>query len=199
MLNSPRIELDQYMMLRQKLIDLGYGHEIEWAQTVQMVSDALSFWREYAWVVINSGMKNQVARGIWEKVRPEVEGGGSASTVFGHKGKAEAIDRIYAGRETLLAQFLSSKDRMEFLWELPWIGETTRWHLAKNYGVDCAKPDRHLLRIAGREGVDHLCSRLAGSSGDRIATVDLVLWRASNLGLINTLGMERERAAEASA
>jgi len=192
---STRIEHEHYQSLRESVIQLGYGSEIEWAQTVQLVADPLTFWREYSWVVINSGMKNQVARGIWEKVRPVVEAGGSASEVFGHKGKSDAIDRVFATKETLLAQFLQSSDRMEFLWGLPWIGETTRWHLAKNFGLDCAKPDRHLLRIAGKEGVEQLCDRLAKESGDRVGTVDLVLWRASNLGLLDTMAIARERAA----
>ena len=193
---AARIEQDHYQMLRAQVIEMGYGHEIEWAETVRLVSDALSFWREYSWVVINSGMKNQVARGIWEKVRPVVESGGSASEVFRHKGKAEAIDRVFGTKEELLAGFLASNERMDFLWALPWIGETTRWHLAKNFGLDCPKPDRHLLRIAGKEGVVQLCERLAKDSGDRIGTVDLVLWRASNLGLLDTLAIARERAAE---
>ena len=59
----------------------------------------------------------------------------------------------------------------------------TCWHLAKNYGHDCAKPDRYLTRIAGAEGTHDLCARLAKETGDRIATVDLVIWRAANLGL----------------
>ncbi len=190
-----RVELAQYLGLREQLIGLGYGDEIDWAQTVQPVSDSLTFWREFAWVVLNSGMKNQVAQGIWRKVRPVVEGGGSASEVFGHKGKCEAIDYVYANRDSLLLTYLGSTDKLAFLWELPWIGEITRWHLAKNLGLDTSKPDRHLVRIAGSEGVTQLCERLSRASGDRVGTVDLVLWRASNLGLIDTRVLETTAAA----
>jgi hypothetical protein len=178
------LTLGSYRFLRDRILELGYGHEIEWAQSVQPVSDPLVFWQEFSWVVINSGMKNQIAEQIWRKVRPAVEGGGSASEVFGHKGKAAAIDHVYANREKLLRQYLAALDKVQFLRELPWIGNITCWHLAKNYGHDVAKPDRHLARIAGAEGVNELCARLAAGSGDRIATVDLVIWRAANLGLI---------------
>lgn len=76
------------------------------------------------------------------------------------------------------------RQKVAYLRSLPWIGDITCWHLAKNYGHDVAKPDRHLVRIAGDEGVHGLCARLARESGDRVATVDLVIWRAANLGMI---------------
>ena len=45
--------------------------------------------------------------------------------------------------------------------------------------------DRHLTRLAAREGTTPavLCDRLALATGDSRATVDIVLWRAANLGL----------------
>lgn len=173
-----------YQALRADIISCGYGHEVEWAQSVQPVSDALTFWGEFSWVVLNSGMRNQVAQGIWKRVRPAVLAGQSAATVFGHKGKAAAIDHVYQNREVLLQQYLSAADKLAFIQDLPWIGPITCKHLAKNYGFDCAKADRHLVRVAGQEGVDTMCRRLADASGDRVATVDLVIWRAANLGLV---------------
>lgn len=131
-------------------------------------------------------MKNQVARGIADKLYPAVLSGKSASTVFGHKHKCESIDFVFANRERLLAEYLATPDaeKLEWIDGLPHIGPITKWHLAKNYGFDCAKPDRHLVRIAGDEGTHELCARLAKESGDRIATVDVVIWRAANLRLI---------------
>lgn len=175
---------EQYQHLRAKIAELGYAAEIQWAQTVQPVSCAYHFWLEYAWVVLNSGMKNQIAQKIWDKVRPVVEAGRSASEVFGHVGKCKAIDYVWQHREKLFQDYLKDTDKIEFLKILPWIGPITCWHLAKNYGFDCAKPDRHLVRIAGAEGVDTLCRRLAAATHDRVATVDLVIWRAANLGLV---------------
>uniref|UniRef100_A0A6H1ZIE3 HhH-GPD domain-containing protein n=1 Tax=viral metagenome TaxID=1070528 RepID=A0A6H1ZIE3_9ZZZZ len=178
------LELERFLLLRAELVAAGYGDEIAWAESVQLVADPLSFWSEYAWVVLNSGMKNQVARGIWDRVRPRVLAGGRAAEVFGHVGKAAGIDKVYAEREALFAAYQSADDKLEFLRALPWIGPITCKHLAKNYGFDCAKSDRHLVRIAGAEGVDSMCQRLAAATGMRVATVDLVVWRAANLGLL---------------
>lgn len=186
------MHVEVYQDLRACLVQAGYGSEIEWAQTVKPVADPGTFWREYGWVVVNSGMRNQVARGIWERVRPYLERGEPIpEEAFRHEGKRRALDyvRLHAGR--LLADYQEAQDKLAFLRGLPWIGGITCYHLAKNFGHDVAKPDRHLERIASYFGTDPvaLCARLARESGDRVATVDLVLWRAANLGLLRTLEM----------
>ena len=48
------------------------------------------------------------------------------------------------------------------------------------------KPDRHLVRIAEHYGTDcfTMCQKLSDEIGDRVGTVDYVIWRAANLKLI---------------
>lgn len=178
------MNVEKYLDLKTELVDAGYASEIEWSESIKPVADSLAFWQEFAWVVLNSGMREQIARQIWNRVRPAVEGGASAFTVFKHKGKAAAIDEVWANRDRLLAEYQAATDKVDWCETLPWIGGITKWHLAKNYGHDCAKPDRHLVRIAGTEGAHGLCARLARATGDRIATVDVVIWRSANLGLV---------------
>lgn len=177
---------NQYIDLKAFLNVSGYADEIAWSETIKPVADPLAFWREFAWVVLNSGMKEQIARRIWNRVRPVVEDGASAFTVFKHKGKAAAIDYVWAERARLFNCYRACADdfKLDWLESLPWIGSITKYHLAKNYGHDCAKPDRHLVRISGTEGAHAMCARLSKATGDRIATVDLVVWRAANLGIV---------------
>jgi hypothetical protein len=178
------LDLAGYLALRRRICAEGFTDEVAWSEGLTEVADPLCFWREYAWVVLNSGIRNQVARSIWNRVRPAVEAGGSAADVFRHAGKAAGIDRVWKDRQPLLDGYIASTEKLAFLQSLPWIGTITCWHLAKNYGLDVAKPDRHLVRIAGSEGTHALCARLARASGDRIATVDGVIWRAANLGWV---------------
>ena len=182
------MNLDRYQALRAGVIAAGYGHEIEWAQGLREPDSALDLAEEAAWVIINSGMRYRVARGIWDRMRPHIAAGGSAAEVFGHEGKAAAIDDIFRRREELLVAFLSADDKVAWCRSLAWVGPITCYHLAKNLGVDCAKPDRHLDRMARAAGKDvhAMCAELAAASGDRVATVDMVLWRAAELGLIRT-------------
>jgi hypothetical protein len=143
-------------------------------------------------VILCSGMKAQVARIIQARVWGAInEGRPVKGNVLGKSGKADAIDTIWRDRESLFAAFLTANDKVEFCRSLPWIGDITKWHLAKNFGVDCAKPDVHLVRVATHYGTTAaaLLAGLAAVTGDRIATVDLVIWRACNLGILRSREM----------
>lgn len=183
---------DRYQEIRATIIAEGYGDEIEWAQNVKAPETAEDFAGEAIWVILCSGMKEQIARKIQDKVFPALHAGIPVANVFGHKGKAAAIDVIWRDRESLFHTLSISHDKVGFCLGIPWIGEITKWHLAKNLGVDCAKPDIHLSRLAKhyRTTPARLCADLAAASGDRIATVDVVIWRACNLGIIKTRELE---------
>lgn len=108
------------------------------------------------------------------------------NTVFHHKGKVKAIEYIIANGERLFEEYIESKDKLEYLKTLPFIGEITKYHLAKNLGENVVKPDRHLVRIANNYNTTpyELCEKLSKETSYRIATIDLIIWRAANLGLI---------------
>lgn len=189
---------EQYQDTRSAVIAAGYASEIEWAQTVKAPENAEDFAGEAVWVILCSGMKEQIARKISEKVWGAIHSGKAVRSVFGHDGKAAAIETIWRDREELFQAFDLANDKVEFCHRLPWIGNITKWHLAKNYGVDCAKPDVHLERLAKhyQTTTANLCAGLAAASGDRIATVDLVIWRACNLGIINSRALSTSDHAE---
>jgi hypothetical protein len=101
--------------------------------------DRDEFAREAIFVICNSGMRFTVAEGIFRRVVAALNIGKSAHTAFGHKGKASAIDDIWNRRGELLALFRRAADKVAFCETLPWIGPTTKFHLAKNFGVDVAE------------------------------------------------------------
>lgn len=186
-----KLTADVYRDVRAELAGLGYAHDWEWSQSVQAPETGDDLACEYAWVVINSGLRHTVARGIMDRVWPRlIEGLPLYPVVYGHAGKALAIGLMWDRREWRLAQFRqigANTDRvLEWCESLPWIGKITKYHLAKNLGVDVAKPDRWLVRLAEAESetVAGLCERLARETGDRIATVDVVLWRACAVGVL---------------
>jgi hypothetical protein len=176
---------EKYLELKAEVIARGYGEMVVWANSLKPVTNAEDFAREYCWVVLCSGMKEQIARQIWGRVQDAIYAGASAGAVFGHRQKAAAIDKIWTQQAAFFAAYQAAADKMAFLRTLPFIGPITVFHLAKNYGVDCCKPDRHLVRIARACGTtpEQLCARLAAATGDRVVTVDTVIWRAANLGL----------------
>lgn len=162
--------------------------DIEWSENIQEPTDPAEWALEAIFVICNSGMKNTVARRIFDRIVAALNEGRPVSEAFGHKGKVGAIEHIWNNRDELLVRYQQATDKLEFCGSLPWIGGITKYHLAKNFGLDVAKPDVHLQRLADLEGttVDALCRRLAVETGFRVATVDVLIWRACAEGIIDS-------------
>lgn len=182
------ITLKRFRRLEAALIRDGYQSVIDWSEGILAPTDADKFAEEAIYVICNSGMRVTIGEVIAEKCITAVRAGISACTLYGHAGKCVAIDEIWARRQELFAAFRDSKDQVAALQNLPWIGPVTRYHLAKNLGVDVAKPDVHLERLARRDRTTTkiLCRRLARQSGYRVATVDTILWRACADGILKS-------------
>lgn len=166
----------------------GYTAAIEWSENIKPPATASQLAREAIYVICNSGMSNKVAVPIFERCMLALRQGKSSKTVFGHPGKAAAIDEIWKRRRSLFRKHRDADDLIAFCGSLPWVGPVTKLHLAKNLGADVAKPDVHLLRLSEPAGetAQGLCERLAKETGYRAATVDLILWRACADGIIHS-------------
>lgn len=174
----------EYFSIKRKLCDSGFDREIAWAEGLKPCKSADLFALEAGWVIMNSGMKEQVVRGIWAVMRDALISGQPIDDLFGHKLKVAAIKQIWADRESLFVAYRRSRDPLAFLETLPHIGPVTRYHLAKNLGMPVCKPDRHLVRISAPRSPDLFCAELSHHTGDTVMTVDTVIWRAANLGII---------------
>lgn len=178
------MRLETYLDLKQQIVELEFGDEIEWAANVRSSPNAEHFASETIWVILNAGMKAQVARIIEARIWPLLQAGDSSSGGFKHQLKCRAIDEVWTNRAKLFEGWQAAEDKLAYCETLPHIGPITKYHLARNLGLDFCKPDRHLVRIAGDETPVVMCQRLADATGDRIGVVDCVIWRAANLGLV---------------
>lgn len=165
--------------------------DIEWAQGCKPPQDEEAFALEAIFVICNSGMKNTVARAIFDRCKVALWNGEPVIKVFRHAGKAAAIEHIWRHQGVLFCDYFTKatdEEKLAFIESLPWIGGITKYHLAKNFGADVAKPDVHLQRLADREGctAQELCERIAAEVGLRVGSVDTVLWRACANGVINS-------------
>lgn len=162
--------------------------DVEWSEAITAPANADDFAREVIFVICNSGMKNTVALRIFQRCMVALASDVDVQSVFHHSGKSAAISRVWKERSEMYHKFVKASDQLGFLEGLPWIGRITKYHLAKNFGLDVAKPDVHLQRLAAREGTtaQALCARIAAETGFRTATVDTVLWRACANGLLES-------------
>jgi len=177
---------ETYLDLKARIIQNGYEKEVAWAESIIPCSSPDVFLDEYIWVVLNAGMREQVVRGIFKKIQEAISIGIPILEVFAHKGKADAITKMLISYHRTFSDYQKATDKVSYLETLPYIGKVTKYHLAKNLGIDCIKPDRHLVRISrdfGTTPVD-MCKKLSDETGDRLATIDLVIWRAANLGFV---------------
>lgn len=184
----PPLTLDQFRQLELVLLNNGYRDIVEWTEGLRAPRNAKEFALESAYVICNSGMRFSVANGIYWKCVRALRKGQSATTVFGHPGKAAAIDFIWKNRRVLFTAYQIAENKVSYCASLPWIGPVTKYHLAKNLGLDFAKPDVHLVRLAAaeRSTVVELCQRLATQTRYRVTTIDSVLWRACADGYLDS-------------
>lgn len=162
--------------------------DIQWSENAGPPVDAEHFASEAIFVICNSGMQNDIARAIFQRVIKALAEGRPSFDAFKHPGKTKAIDQIWAKRQSYFERYMAASDKVRFCESLPFIGAITKFHLAKNFGADVAKPDVHLQRLAGVYGTtaQALCEDLARQSGFKARTVDLLLWRACANGIINS-------------
>lgn len=188
------ITLRRFLRLERAVHDAGYADDSVWSERLAPPTCADQFAVSATYVVVNSGMKWVVARGIFDRCLDALQRRGSVRRVFGHRGKAHAIDWIWANRDQLFADYLDAEDKLAFCASLPWIGPVTKYHLAKDFGLNVAKPDVHLARLASRDrmSVERMCKRLAKQSGFRVATIDTILWRACATGILDSRSYEAE-------
>ena len=193
------LTLDMLRQLESVLRLKGYDEMIAWSEALAPPTNARSFAREAIYVICNSGMSVAIANPIYWRCVRALNQRQSASTVFGHPGKAHAIDHIWRHRNVLFEAYKVAENKTAYLLTLPFIGRITQHHLAKNLGEDTVKPDVHLMRLARHEHTTPLdmCERLAFLSGYRIGTIDTILWRACADGYLDSAHYETDGWATA--
>ena len=162
------------------VVQLGYEYEIDWCRNTSLNNiTAAGFFSEYVWCVLNAGMKEQVASRIYSRYMNSLD-----ISIIRHKGKREAIKHVFDNRNMYFDKFVKSDNKVEFLKTLPWIGDVTKYHLARNLGVDVVKSDRHLVRLAKHFGYEtplDMCNVIQNETDERLGIIDLILWRYCNL------------------
>lgn len=194
--------IEGYLVAYEAVVGAGFAHEIDEQEQRRLERATESdFLREAAWVVLCAGMRERIVRYLfpgvsgafleWRSakdiVRLRSRCARRAFAVFAHRPKIEAIVGI--AEQVALTSFETirlalSRRGVAALEAFPYIGPITKFHLAKNLGVDVAKPDRHLVRLSHAAGFTdpaQLCATVARATGDRVATVDLVFWRYATI------------------
>ena len=191
-----------YLDMKDFVIRAGYDHEIDWQSDLNFETvTETDFLRETAWVILTTGFRESVVRASFESISEAFLNWCSAKridtrrdvcrqraiSIFSNRRKIEAIveiARTVANQGIRQVKEMIQARGVGYLQELPYIGPTTSYHLAKNLGIQVVKPDRHLKRMAlltGHASPMEMCCRVAETVGDSPAVVDLVFWRYATL------------------
>lgn len=179
---------------------------LDWVRKIRRPyeHDPEFFLGEYTFIVSVSGFRESTVKKRWPQLREalfnfdllrlgdlsieEIERR-YMDKMLRNRAKAKAVAttlRRYVGRpqdiDALLLRLDATKDP-DVLKTLPYIGDTLKYHFARNLGLDVAKPDVHLLRLADRfgfggdnAGVQAMCEHVARYRDDRVGAVDYILW-----------------------
>jgi hypothetical protein len=196
-----RAAFEFYVGAKEHVLQSGFAHEIDWQEGIVLDDiDARHVLREQAWVVLSTGMRAAVVARLFEPIsrafcnwdadaiqRDPARCIKRALRTFQHQGKVNAIAtncRLFADEGLETWKHALRVYGPTWLMRLGYIGPVTCMHLAKNFGLDVVKPDRHLLRMthaSGHRDATSLCALFSELSGDRLSVVDLVLWRYATL------------------
>ena len=141
------------------------------------------FFYEYVYVVMASGFRAKIAARLTPQLVAAADDPQKLRSLFHNERKIQSIEKIYARRKEWKKLRAELTD-VDSLTNLPYIGEITKYHLARNIGLlSCAKPDVHLCRwceqITGKgseEDVIRLVDSIAKRTGEKNGTVDFSLW-----------------------
>lgn len=168
----------------------------QWRSETPAVCTDQDLFREYGWVVGSCGLTPQVIMKHWARLGEAFAGWDpvqvanrprdariAALNVMRNPRKMDAIVAFAADLtlEPGLMQRLAAmpvKQVLAQLITLPFVGANNRYHLARNLGWDVVVKTGPVVRLAAYllTTSEDLCERIAGETGERVRTVDLVLW-----------------------
>ena len=183
--------IEFYHKARLFVIKEGFSDEIKWCRERYFKNiDKKEFAFEYTFAVLaSSGLREQVVRKNYNKFLDAAKEGKSPFATVNNQRQRNALIHVWSDLDkifkTLKLQVMD-EEKIEYLDTLPQIGPKAKYHLARNLGIDCVKPDRHMERLA--ENFHYptplaMCKDIQRQliEQERVGVIDVILWRYCNL------------------
>ncbi|MDR0516169.1 MAG: hypothetical protein LBH25_03905 [Fibromonadaceae bacterium] len=173
------------------------------------VLGAESFAEECIYVILAGGFRQKIAKRKLGEIMDFIYGGGNVCEenlflIFKNVNKIRAIAKIWNNRKKLRDEFYELKtesEKLSYLAKLPHIGEITKNHLARNLGISNVKYDVWIQRLGiafGKSNLkegfplndevkklcDKMFAQLEKATGLNKGYIDVVLWKACQIGII---------------
>jgi len=174
-----------FLNAEDNVIRNGYNHELTYFKNLRFENQTVdTFLLEYVYVVCNSGVSAKCAKTICDRVMGAIRSGRPdwAEEIPRVPWKRVAITEAVKHQNLWFQMVRESSDKIETIRSFPSLGgEALGYHLARNLGIDCVKPDRHLKALAKRFGFATplaMCLEIQKVfPGERLGVIDYILWR----------------------
>jgi hypothetical protein len=176
---------EHFIRAESRVESAGYADEIKWVKNIPPFETCTPerFFEQYIWCVLNLGVREQTMRDEYNQFMKTLD----VNIIHNRfkKKKQAAAQLAIDNFMRWYGELKCAKDPVAYLQTLPLIGKTTKWHLARNIGIDCVKPDRHLLRLAAFYNYPSPTSLVKEiqviAPEYKLGVIDLILWRDCNL------------------
>ena len=164
------------------------------------------FFKQYVWVVFTCGFNASIVRKNWDaikhmlydfnvrKVREMTVEKLSEKSPIKNRLK---VSSIIKGSQIITNEWLDdirfakySEEIKGKLIKLPHISDVTVYHLMRNIGIDCFKPDRHIINISSKINLDpnELFNIIIKTGREKyIGLADFILWKAASILSVDLL------------
>ena len=169
---------------------------------------------EVFYVICVAGFKQDYAKKMCEKIIAVIEEkNGNISIedlnkIYGNKNKVKSIFDVWENRRFYQEKFYTFKnidEKVNYLGTLPYIGNITKFHLARNLGLNFVKYDIWIQRLGValygdenlvdlvnntkllpkiKEACDIMFENLFNLTLEKKGFIDVVLWRSCQKGLL---------------
>ena len=162
-----------------------------------------------AYVILAGGFSQKTAKRIHKNIMEYIYKNGAnydaIFQMFHNKNKVSAICKIWGNRAEFCDGFyncVTDSEKLKYLSTLPHIGKITANHLARNLGVNIVKYDVWIRRLGAqyagirridengkltpdvKRACDDMFAHLVAATGLPRGYIDVVLWKALQIGLI---------------
>lgn len=179
-------KLQEIYLKAREFTKATHNSDLEYLQHTNKVIDNFEqFYEEYCYCVVASGFRGAVAAKLAHQLAACNGDYDECIKIFKNQVKVRAICKCYEKLSETYPEVKDTWKRPEDLTQLPYIGNITCYHLARNIGIQsCVKPDLHLMRLienlfGGKKSekeVQRIISELAKENNVEPGIADFCLW-----------------------
>jgi hypothetical protein len=171
------------------------------------------FAKEVSYVICVSGFKQVTGKKIYEKIIDYIDKEQNLKfedliKIFRNENKIKASIKMWKNKQQIQKDFYNLKtteEKLDFLSKLQYIGNITKYHIARNLGINFVKYDIWIQRLGVAlygnmndiEKIDNrklnndvkfLCDKMFDDlkieTNEKIGYIDVVLWKACQQGIL---------------